>query len=136
MKSFKTKMPVKLLLYSLTFVINLLILWFFLFNHHVLAMPWLLICLANLVVVLAIISGWQRTLLLLDQTKIVICRPSGWKNQVNLVINLFEINRIEFEVRYLTIGRFDSQVAVKFGPLAKIDDLRHHLKQLLPKIVL
>ena len=136
MKIFKTRMPRSFLISIIIFIINLLVVWGFIFNHQVLAVPWLVICSFNLIIILAIYSGWRRSILMVDERKMIICRPSGWTRQVNFIINIFEINHIEFEKDYILVGRFDSQTAVKFGPLQKSVKLNEYLKQLLPKIVL
>ncbi len=97
---------------------------------------WLIILTMNLLIFIAIYSGWKRSVLLVNDKRIVICRPSGWTNQTNHVFNLFEINQIEISDRFIIIGRYDSSVALKFGPLKNVNDLHDYLKRLLSKIVL
>lgn len=133
---YKTKLPKTILLYTIFFLINVLITWLFIFYGHVLVFLWIFVLIVNLFIILAIYSGWKRSVLLLDEIKIVICRPSGWIKQVNLIYNLFEINHVEFDGNYILIGRHDSSVATKFGPLVKVNQLKNELKRLIPKVVL
>lgn len=136
MKVYKTIIPKAIYWASFFLLVNILITWYFIFNGQVLLYFWLLVLFTNLIVFLAIFSGWKRSVLLINDSKIIICRPSGWVSQTNYVFNLFEINQLEFEGRFISIGRYDSSVALKFGPIKNINDLRETLKRLLPKIVL
>lgn len=136
MQVFKTKMPFNLITSLFVFILNLIILWFFIFHHHPLASFWVVVNLLNLLNLLAIISGWRRSVLMLDERRLVICRPAGWRRQTNIIINLYEVNHVEFNKNHIIIGRNDSTVATMFGPIKNINLLHNQLKQYLPKIVL
>jgi hypothetical protein len=113
-----------------------LILFLLLRQQLALSIFWIVVCFANIINLFAIISGWKKSVLLLDEKKIVICQPSGWRGQTNLIINLYEINHLEIKDRNIIIGRIGSLSAAVFGPLVKINKLKEQLRRFLPKFVL